>query len=201
MIDLKPHRKWIGLLALAALIGAGNRPVVGLALEKARTRHRALQAANEKAVADLRQLRTDIAEAKKMKTQIDTSTAKRFLAPVDRLRAAQIVEHRAAEMRLTRLSYTFLPEEKVFFETVGAGKQEMALSKWTVEADAPTDVSAYAFLNAMEKTMPGRIALKKLSLRRIGRSDSPITNANVRFSANGEWLSNGANENPAEDRP
>jgi hypothetical protein len=104
MIDVRPHKVWMCLLALAFVVGAGNAPFLGLAEEKAEHKRIELQKENEKTAEALRQLREDIADAEKMKTEIDGDAATRYLAPVDRLRAAQILEHRAAEAHLTHFA-------------------------------------------------------------------------------------------------
>ena len=200
MIDFRPHRVWIGIMALAVLIGAGNAPVIGIAEQKAEQKRAALQVENEKALDTLRQMREDILAVEKMKTVIDDAAAKEFLAPVDRLRAAQILERRAAESGLTHFTYTLFPEEKTSLDTSSAGKQELATSKWTLAADAPTDLDAYVFLDAIGRTLPGHITLRQITLQRIGAKDAPITEANVHLAASGEWLSNGAVPNPVEEK-
>ncbi len=197
MIDFRPHRTWIGLLALSILVAAANKPVLGLAEDKAAQKLASLKSENKRAAEALRQMRDDLAAVEKMKPEIDGETAKKFLAPADRLRAARVFERRAAEAGLTHLSYTLSPEEKTPVETLG-GKQTLATSRWSLTADAPTDIDAYAFLDAVSHTMPGKISLRQMSLRRIGGDDAPIGIANVRLTANGEWLSNGAETTLAE---
>jgi hypothetical protein len=199
MIDLRPHRKWIGLLALAALMAVTNASVLDLALDKAEGKRQKLNAENKEAAADLRQLKEDLLAVEKMKDEIDADTAKKDLAPVDRLRAARTLENRATEAKLTRLTYTFSPEEKVTVDTVAAGKQDFALSKWTVSADAPTDLDAYVFLDSLSRTLPGQVTFRQLSIQRLPRkSDNSLSTMNVHLRASGEWLSNGAIKNIAE---
>jgi hypothetical protein len=76
----------------------------------------------------------------------------------------------------------------------------MATSKWTLAADAPTDTDAYVFLDAISRTLPGRVALRRMSVQRIGGKDVAVSEANVHLAANGEWLSNGASRNLAEEK-
>jgi hypothetical protein len=198
MIDFRSHRVWMWMLVLAVVIGAGGSPALNLARQKAEQTRISLLKENEKSEQALRQLRDDIAAAEKMKTVIDDDAAKKSLAAVDRLRAAQILEQRAAEANLTRFAYTVSPEEKTFIDTVGAGRQELATSKWTVTADAPTDIDVFVFLDAISHTLPGRVTLRALSIQRIGENEALISDANVHLTANGEWLSNGASRNLAE---
>ncbi|MFA4993912.1 MAG: hypothetical protein WC521_01210 [Bdellovibrionales bacterium] len=200
MIDFRPHRVWIGLLVLAVLLGAGNAPFLGIAQQKAEAKRAKLQKENKETISALQQLREDITTAEKMKTEIDETLANKFLAPVDRLRSAQILERRAAESGLTHFSYTLSPEEKTFVDTLGVGKQALAVSQWSITADAPTDVDAFAFLEALRRTLPGRVTLHRMSLQRTGRKDAPISGANIRLTASGEWLSNGASFNIAEKK-
>ncbi|MDD4615830.1 MAG: hypothetical protein PHW76_01755 [Alphaproteobacteria bacterium] len=199
MIEFQAHKKWIGLLALAALIGLGNAPLLSIALEKAEHKRASLQRQKKQALADLRQLKDDIMAAQNMKSEIDAAEAQKDLAPIDRLRAARTLEERAEEALFSNLSYAFSPEEKAEFDTVGAGKQRLAKSKWNVKADVPSDTDAYAFLDTLARTLPGRLTVLQLSLERINARET--SNANLRFAASGEWLSNGASANPAEKRP
>lgn len=200
MIDWRPHRVWIGLLALAIIIGFSQAPVLGLAQLKAEQKRTALHNENNRTTQALAQLQEDIAAAEKMKNEIAVDEAEKFLAPVDRLRTAQILEHRAAEARLTHFTYTLSPEEATQVETIGSGKQQLATSKFSLSADAPTDTDTYVFLDAIIKTLPGRVTLRQMSLQRIGVPDAPISEANLHLTASGEWLSNGASRNLAEKK-
>ncbi len=197
MIDLRPHKKWMGVWAVSLLLGAASTPLLGVALHKAEQRRTALLQQKEKALNDIQQLNEDTAAAEKMKNEIDAVEARKYLAPADRLQAANILESRAAEARLTNLAYTFSPEEKVIVDTVGAGKQQLAKSKWCVTADAPSDIDVYNFLDALQQTLPGRLTLSQISIERIGEKEA-ISNANVRLTVSGEWLSNGASQTFAE---
>jgi len=188
------------MLALASLIGTGGAPALNLARQKAEQKWISLKKENETSSETLRQLKEDIAAAEEMKKEIDVDAARKSLAPIDRLRAAQVLERRAAEANLTRFTYTLSPEEKTFVDTVGAGRQELATSKWTVAADAPTDTDAYVFLDAIARTLPGRVALRALSIRRTGEKDAPLSAANIHLTASGEWLSNGASRDLAEEK-
>jgi hypothetical protein len=198
MIDWYPHRGWIGVLTLAVIIGICNAPVLGLAQQRAGQKLAGLRAENAQTSQALRQLQDDIEAANKMKTEMDINEAESLLAPVDRLRAAQILEHRAAESRLIHFTYTLSPEEKVQIETADAGKQELATSKWTLAADAPTDTDAYAFIDAIIRTLPGRVTLHQISLQRTGAENAVISAANLHLTASGDWLSNGANPHLAQ---
>jgi hypothetical protein len=198
--DWRAHKLWIALLALAIMIGLGNAPVLGLAQRKAEQKLAFLQDENDKTAKALHQLQQDIADAAKMKTEIDAGETEKFLAPVDRLRVAQILEHRATESHLTNFSYILSPEEKTQVETAGSGKQDLATSKITLAADAPTDIDTYAFLDAISRTLPGHFTLRQMSLHRIGAADTALSEANLHLTANGEWLSNGASRDLAEGK-
>lgn len=198
MIDWRTHRGWIGMLGLALIIGAGNEPVLGMAQQKAAQRLAGLRADYSKTAAALKQLQDDVAATESLKTKIDEAEVEKSLAPVDRLRAAQILERRAAEVHLTHFSYTLSPEERTAVETVGAGRQELTVSKLTLAADAPTDTDAFMFFDAVRRTLPGRLVLRQVSLQRIGAADTPVSDANLHATASGDWLSNGASPNLAE---
>lgn len=182
----------MALLALALIIGLGKDPALGLALRKAEARLFTLRTEKNKTEAALAQLQSDIEEAKKMQGKIDAKEADKILEPTDRLRTAKLMERRATEAGLTRFTYSISPERKTPIDTVGSGKQDFAESVVGIEADAPTDIEAYAFLEALRREMPGRFALHTLRLERTDKNDAPITNANVHMKASGKWLANGA---------
>ncbi len=201
MIDWRPHRLWIGLLALALTIGASHATILALAQSKAEKKLSSLKLDYQKTSRALQQLEEDIAEAERMRTEMDLSDAEKFLAPSDRLRTAQLLERMAAESRLTRFNYALSPEQKTTIETLTGSMQEFATSKWNLSADAPTDVDAFVFLDEMAAQIQGSVTIREVSLDRLGSKDSPIASANVRLMANGDWLSNGAVKNPARERP
>ncbi len=198
MIDVRPHKTWIAALIAAALIAAASTPLFGLAQRKAAIKLTTLRKETAKTNEALRQINEDKIAIENMKNKIDVNAAKKYLRPVDRLRAAQILEDRAAESRLTGLSYTLSPEQKTDINTPGAGKQALARAQWTIAADAPADTDAFAFLDSLGRALPGRIELREMNLRRLGGKDSQISEANVRLTASGEWLSNGAHKGTEE---
>jgi hypothetical protein len=179
------------------ILGIGNVPVLGIAQQKASQKLAVLREDCDKTNKALSQLKEDIAATENLKTKIDESEIEKFLAPVDRLRAAQIMEHRAEEAHLTQFAYTLSPEQKTLVDTVGAGQQELATSKLTLTADVPTDTDAYLFFDCLRRTLPGRLVLHQLSLQRIGAADAPISAANLHMTASADWLSNGAVQNLA----
>ncbi|MGB9152743.1 MAG: hypothetical protein WCD70_06615 [Alphaproteobacteria bacterium] len=199
MIDWRPHRIWIGLLIVAFIVGAGNAPVLGIAQQNEKQRLASLLADYNKTADELHQLQDDIAATENLKTKIDEADVDKSLAPVDRLRVAQIIERRAAETHLTHFTYTLSPEQKTPIDTVDAGKQELATSTLALTADAPTDTDAYLFFDSLRRTLPGRLSVRQLSLQRIGAADAPVSDANLHLTASGDWLSNGASQSLAED--
>lgn len=200
MIDIKPHRRWLGFFFAALFLSLFGTSLLGLAQRKAEEKRLALHRENEKAQADLAQLRDDLATVEKMQSEIDQKTAQRYIAPVDRLRAMETLERRAAEALLSHFFSKISPEEKVVVDTVSAGKQNLARSQWNVTAEAPADTAAFVFLDSMRRTLPGRVTIKHLSIQRLHDLKAPLSNANVKLVANGEWLSNGASRNFSEEK-
>ncbi len=198
MIDWRPHKLWIGLLGLALAIALGHATVLSIAQKKAEKRLSSLRQENEKTVKALQQLEGDIAESERMRTEIDVSEAERYLAPADRFQTAQTLERLAADSRLTRFSYSFSPEQRKSVETLTGGAQEVSESRWSLAADAPTDIEAFAFLDEMMAQLQGSVMIRELSLDRVGAKDAPIANVNIRLTASGDWVSNGAVQNPAK---
>ena len=147
MIDWKAHRVWLALIALAAIIGAAGTPLLGLSQQKVTQKLASLREADIKNDQALRQLEDDITATEKLKSQIKPSDVAKSLPPVDRLRIAEILEHRAAESHLTHFTYTLSPEEKTAIDTIGPGKQTLA-------ADAPTDTEATQFIKSLRRSLP-----------------------------------------------
>jgi hypothetical protein len=201
MIDLRPHRLWLGLLALALATGFGSAPAIGIIQNRQQAKLLNLRADYDRTHHELEQLRADIAATDKLKSQIGTAEAEKSLAPVDRLRVAQTLERRAAESHLENFSYTLSPERKTPVETVGAGRQDLATSQLTLTANVPTDIDGYIFFDTLRRSLPGRLTLREISLERIAAVDAPLSSANLKLSVSGEWLSNGASQNLAEQAP
>lgn len=195
MIDLSPHKKWIVVLTAAFFLWIGGGPVLGVAQRKVEERRVLLHREKQKTGEAFAQLKQDIAEAENARSEIDLVTARKYLAPVERLLISGLLDDLAAHVRMTEVSSILAPEKKAFFDTIGAGKVELALSPWELVAKAPTDTAVYIFLDSVEKTLPGRFVLRRLSLERLGGRDSVISGAGIRVSASGEWLSNGAAQN------
>jgi hypothetical protein len=175
--------------------------LVGFAQRKAEESRADIRRDKEQAADALRQLKEDAVAAQSMKNEIDVASAKKYLEPTDRLRAAQTLERRAAEFGLTNLAYTMGPEQKVSHQTVASGAQEVALSLITLSANAPSDTDVYAFFDALSRTIPGRVSLREISLQRLNGVDAPIAEANVRLDAQADWLSNGAAQTLTEAKP
>ena len=145
MIDWKAQRLWIGGIVLAVIISAISAPLFEASQQKGTQRLKDLRKRTEQADLALHQLTEDIAATEKLKTKIKADDVAKALPPVDRLRVAEILEHRAAESHLIHFTYTLSPEEKTVVDTIGAGKQTLANSKLSLSADAPTDTEAYQF--------------------------------------------------------
>lgn len=198
MTGWRAHRLWVMLLALAILMAAVKAPLLGAAQTEAEQKLAALRTETDQATNALQQFSDDLTAIDKMKKIMDRREAELFLAPVDRLRAAAILEHRAAEARLSHFTYNILPEQKIRVDTIGAGPQELATSKMTLAADVPTDINASIFIDALRRTLPGRITLRTFSLQRI---NAPLSDRNLHMTADIEWLSNGGTKNLAEKNP
>ncbi len=201
MSKFKRHRLWLFLLALALLIGATAQPLLTFAQQEAASKRAHLRTEILKNRQALSQLQEDIAATEKLKRQITDKEAEDALPPVDRLRVAQSLERRAVEAHLTHLIYTIAPEEKVVIDTPSAEKQNLACSKITLNADAPTDKDAYRFLDSVRHTLPGRVTFQTLSVTRLPTAEGSVTASNVHLTAEGNWLSNGANPHLEEKRP
>ncbi|MDE1900899.1 MAG: hypothetical protein KGI37_04540 [Alphaproteobacteria bacterium] len=195
MIDWRAHRLWLGIMIAALTLAAVNAPLLHYAKNKAAAHLSAVTKENTKAMQAVAQLKSDIALTKKLQSEIDKAETAKFLAPIDRLQAMKILEHRAAESRLSNVTYTLSPETKTPIETIGAGVQDFTTSQLTLNADAPTDLDAYTFLNLMHTAFPGRFTLRHMSITRIVSPDAPAAATNIHLAINGVWLSNGAPKN------
>ncbi|MDD3030178.1 MAG: hypothetical protein PHS57_07875 [Alphaproteobacteria bacterium] len=191
MIDFRPHKLCLSLFALATLIGLGSEPFLGFVLHKAERKYHALQQENRETIKAIKQLRDDMAAVKKMGSEIDEAAARKYLAPVNRLKAAHILEQRAIESFLSHLTYTLSPEKRAVVNVLNAQDHQLVLSDWKIAADAPTDLDVYTFFDSLRRTLPGRLTISSLSLRRID-ANLPLSEANIHVAAEGTWLSNGA---------
>jgi len=191
MIALAPHKKWISLLAVALVLGICNNMFVDEAVTESERTLASLRTKNHASFRAMEQLKEDIASAETLKTVLDDQAAQKFLAPIDRVRTGEILERRAEEARLTHFSYSLSPEEKTSFDTEASQKLALGLCTITLEADAPTDLDVYIFLDSVDRMLSGSLALKRLSLQRITPYASPMTAANLHFKVIGKWLSNG----------
>jgi hypothetical protein len=196
MTDWAAHRLWLSLLAIAVIIGAANAPLIGMATRAERTKLENLRSQSQKETDALRQLQDDLDATENLKTQIDDSDADRSLQSVNRLRVAKMLETRAAESRLTSFTYSLSPEKPTEFDTIGAGKQTLATSDVAMTADAPTDIDVYRFVENIRLSLPGRLALRHLSMERAAQPNAPIAATNLHVKIDAEWLSNGAAPNP-----
>jgi len=187
---LYPHRKWLALLIAALFLMTASSP--GLRLLRAEaTQHLAdMRAAQGKTRQALHQLQDDIESVKKLEGQMDPAEAEKFLAPVDRMAAANALQQNAANMRLSHFTYNLSPEQKIKIDAPEAGPQELSLSTLTLSGDAPLDTDIYAFIDGLHHLLPGRVRLQQLSLERTDKADPHLTARNMHFEATLEWLSN-----------
>ncbi len=186
---MKQHRLWIALIVCAVAIMTGSGPLAGLLRKDAVRDLTMIQSARAKTGQDLKQLRDNVAAARKLAGEIDRAEAEQVLAPSDRLKAASMFENEAAQGRLSHFTYTLAPEERVAIDA-GGEKHDLAVSIITLSADAPDDVYIYSSLERMRQSLPGRARLQQLSISRPGNPDA-LAAQNVHFEATLEWLSNG----------
>lgn len=200
MIDVRPHKRWLLLSALALLILGAGSLLIGPAQKRAESAVAAAKkelAATERAYA---QLRADMETANRLQNEIAPAAVERAMAPIDRLRAATIVERRAGEQYLSSLHYSFSPESRVAFDTIGAGRQSFAQSQLSLESDAATDTGVYAFIASLQRSLPGRLDLTHLKIVRPD-AQGEVGAANMHVSLQAVWLSNGAASPLTEGAP
>jgi hypothetical protein len=196
---LNPHKYWIASLIVAALLIVLSEPMLNLLQDEAQKHLSDLRSQRAKTEQSLQQLENDIAETKKLSGQMGAAEVEKSLAPVDRLQAADVIEKQAAAARLTHVTYTLSPEQKVKITRADAGPQELALSTITIKADAPLDTDAYAFVGRLRGVLPGRLRPQALTLERIGAPDAAPAADNLHLTAVFEWLSNGAAKEKATE--
>ncbi|HEU0117900.1 MAG TPA: hypothetical protein VFR09_04630 [Alphaproteobacteria bacterium] len=190
MNRIAPHIFWLGLLVCAVLLMAISTPILQYASEKANADLIKVRAESSKTSATLYQLQDDIAAVQKLSSEISSAEADQWLAPVDRLRVASLMEQQANETRLSHFTYTVAPEQRTSIETPGAGPQQLALSSITLSADAALDTDIYHFIDGLHAALPGRVRLQQMVIEKNGNGTpgSP----NLKLTATLEWLSNGA---------
>jgi hypothetical protein len=185
-----PHRFWIAAILAAPLLAAGGGHLLRYAQEEMAARTQALETEHQRAAATLRQLRHDAAMAERLSRSMEGDDMEKYLAPVSRMKAAAQMERLATTANLSHFVYTLSPERPLHADT--GDMAGIAQSLLTLEADAPEDEAVYRFLFRLNRALPGRSALKHLSIERPG-PDAPAA-SNVRMKAEVEWLSNGSGE-------
>lgn len=189
MIGFAQHKSWLLLLALALVIAGAGHPALRLATEA--SERRTAQAGSERAgyESDLRQLMADREAVRELSQKLDPASVERILAPADRLQAGTVLEQLAKASRLNNLAYTFGPERPITVPAAGSGKLALAQSDLTWEASAPLDRDVQAFAERLQASLPGKLALERLSIARTGTSLSATP---LRAQASMLWLSNGS---------
>ena len=102
MIDLKPHRLWIGLLGAALILEAAQPWLSGAARQQTERKIAMQKTELAEAQKALTQLRADIEATKNLQNEIGEAEAERTLAFTDRLRAGTILENSPAARRGSR---------------------------------------------------------------------------------------------------
>lgn len=187
---MNPHKAWLGLLTFSLALLLTGSPLFQMAGDVAAQRLHAIQSQRAEAQKNLSQLRDDIETAQKLKNEMSLQEAEAFLAPVDRLQAASLLEEQAAALHVGNFTYTIAPEEKIKI-TALPEPQELSVSLVTLQGDMPGDNNVYHFVDSLRDILPGRLRLQQLSIERLGAESATLQPVNVRFSAKFEWLSNG----------
>ncbi|MDX2027166.1 MAG: hypothetical protein SFW62_00865 [Alphaproteobacteria bacterium] len=196
---LYPHRFWLAVLACAVLLVAASNPLLQVLREKTSRYLSEVRTERMRAEEIVRQIDGDRETANALSGEMNEAELEKALAPIDRLRAAAVLERQAAVARLSRFTYTLSPEQKVTVTAPGAGPQELALSTITMSAEAPLDTSAYVFVEQLRQTLPGRIRPQQVMLERLDDA-APLSASNLRLTATLEWLSNGVTKEMAAGR-
>ncbi len=190
------HRFWIILLAISITLITTSSPLLRVAEEKTSANLAHIKTQRVQAEQTLRQLQDDVAAAQKLGTQMTLSEAEQFLTPVDRLLAANELEHEAAVSHIQHFDYTLAPEQRMKKSSTLAEPQELFVSTVTISGEAPSDIDIYRFISRMPLALPGKLRLQQLSLDRMSK-ESAVSTYNVRFNATLEWLSNGTTQDVA----
>jgi hypothetical protein len=184
---LKPHARWIALLAAALVLLLAGLPLARRGGAAAADRAKILAAERAMLEEADRRFDEDMRLAERQDGSPGAEDIDRLLAPVDRLGAASVLERQAAAARLTHFVYTLAPEKKAVADSAAG----LAESKVTLAADMPLDTDAHDFIDRLSASLPGRVRLRRFSLTRLAADAFPST-ANVHMEAEAEWLSNGA---------
>ncbi len=194
---LWPHRYWLGLLAFAFVLTVASPPFLRMLTDEAIQNLSQVKAERMQAQQALHQMEGDFATVQGPESNMSAVEAEQFLAPVDRLRVATILEHAADEALVGHFTYTLSPEQKTTISGPEGTPQELAVSTITVGGDVPSDIYMYNFVEGMRRLLPGRLRVQQVSLERSGKEDAPLDAYNLRFTATLEWLSNGTTKDMA----
>lgn len=173
-----PGWKRLLLTGLALLVAV---PALDAFRHKAEARATQLQQQRMQAEQDLQQFHDDLAAAADTAHALTPEDIERLLAPVNRMRVMAELERRAASAGLSHISYTLSPAE-------AEGREGLAKSRLSLDADAPSDVDAVAFVRSLRLLMPGLVEVQKLRLSRPG---ADLSDANLHMQVDLSWLANG----------
>lgn len=185
-----PHRFWLAALA-AALLVLLAAPPVGHRLRAELEEKRAAQTAKIEALSSqIEQWREDAQAARELSKTMDGENVESYLTPMSRAVLAARLEPLAAQARLSNLTYTLGPEEKWKGEPAFPALEGLAQSALTFEAEAGLDTDILSFLHSLE-TLPGRMDLERLSLKRIDSGpEAPLGARNLKLRAELTWIAN-----------
>lgn len=187
--DLRPHRTWLTLFALAVLLLLAGGPMAEWGLHLARDRGKNLAQERARVEEYARRFQDDMRLAERPEGQMKGDDIDRLLAPVDRLRVASNLERQAAAARLSHFTYNLASEKPANVSVIDSAT--MAESRLTMAADAPLDSDVDSFLHSLGHALPGRVRLLRVAVTRPA-GDAPLSLANVHMEAEAEWLSNSA---------
>lgn len=180
----KRHRGWILSLCLCFLFAAVSFSLFRFAALNMSENRVKLETERDNFTRILQQLINDAETAKKLGSDIKPEDYEKYLKPENLSQITSRFERLASMSRLSSFSYTASPEQ------VWGGNEYIGLYKsiLTVQAEAPHDVYIYRFLKRLQNILPGVARITKLG---VERSSSVLSAANLRFSAEIEWIKNG----------
>jgi hypothetical protein len=177
---IRQHTPWILTVVLAITCIFGGTPVLRTISNAFHQRLESMQHDTAQAQQTLRHLQNDAVESKSLSEKISPEDIEKILAPVDRMQAAAAMETIAAAARMHHFTYSLSPEQNV---------GDIAESALAIKTDASLDTEIFQFIDNLQRTLPGRLVIKNLTIERSGTV--PALD-NLHCEADMLWQSNGS---------
>jgi len=187
------HRVWIAALACTVLLLIAQPFAVRALRANVENETQTLLTQKTRLTRQLDQWNEDALTAADLAQTIQPQEVDRLLAVPDASEIAAQIETFAALARLDRFSYNFTSPQLWKGDDLLPTVRGIAHSTLSIEADAPHDGDALAFIRRV-KQLTGKMTLRNLTLSRLKTkaTTEELAAYNLHIKAEFDWLANAA---------